>query len=697
MMPSGAALLITKAEYNPMTTTDEKYAVDLTNDGVTLWHRDADQPWQLLGEIALDAQDFSDRIEQLKTNHGPNAGEKFITRVRIPQSEVFISDIDLSDVGDADINPKVNDFLAQNTPYKPQELYFDVDKKADTDVDYVAAITKQTIKEAKEFISGLGFEVAFYTTKLDESDYTKNPRFYDGDPPAPVVDIDKKEISETPPKDISVPPPPVSSTLKAGKSKKSKTKASDEIVSSDKLIADNAEIPNADDSTKDLNAFETKRSEILVADNNSGNKPPSPNAQLSAVPPPPRISIDVPRKQNTAPVTGPIKTPQGDVTKTDTSRFFKMRNIAFIAVIGLIVLLYWFFSAMFDGKKEISLIEQIPATEPFVITEPQLLKYQVSLDTTPIFMQNATDKNFQWPQLQAPSSLVEQPLDDVNQNIDKAAVTQKSAEIDAPTPEAIIAEQEILTENNPPAKESEQMSITAEVAPDPMPETAPQTVDVIIPDKTEPAIAEVAEPDLLSMADPALKSTLPKPRPPSISEKAKSAKNSLLALADPTLASTKPKSRPASLSVPIEKINPLEIEVAIQQAVNETTRPRSRPKSLSRTVARATKNSETVQTSALIASLPEDAANGTSIASDPSPANIQKEATERSRLSKNQISLIGVFGKPSARHALLRMPSGRFVKVKSGQKVGGWKVSAIGESSVRIIKGNRNQILRMPK
>jgi type IV pilus biogenesis protein PilP len=701
MMPSSAALQITKADYNPMTTTNDQYAVDLSNDGVMLWHRDADQPWQLLDEVALDAQDFSERIEQLKIKHGPNAGDRYLTRVRIPQSEVYISEIDLNGLDCADNTPKINDFLAQNTPYEPQELSFDLCNKADVGATYVAAITKQTIKEAKEFISGFGFEVAFYTTKLDGSDFTKNPRFYDSEPPAPVVDIDANVTEKIPPKEIPEPPPPVSSALKAGKIKKTKSIAADEVVSLEKLATKNDDTPNVDDSGKDLNAFATKRSKDLVADVRSSDHPPSPAKQSTLVPPPPRISIDLPRTNTTTPVIGPIKTPQGDTAKTDTSRFFNMRNVIIIAAIGLIALLYWFFSVMFDGKEEISLIQKIPETEPFVITEPQSLKYQVSSDASPSFVQNDNKKNTHKPQAQIPISLIEPTLDNVNQDIDKTAVTQKPPKIDTPTLVDIIAKQEKLAEtlskNNSSTNESNPVNITTEAAPDPVTEIPTQIADVITPDQTKPVIGEVAKPNLLLLADPALKSILPKFRPPSISEKAKASRNSLLALADPTLASSKPKRRPANLSVPNVKINPLEIEVAIQQAVRETNRPRSRPKSLSRTVARANKNSETVQTSALVEASPANAANGTSKASGPSPANIQKEATERSKVSKNHMFLIGVFGKPSDRHALLRMPSGRFVKVKPGQKVGGWKVAAIGESSVRIIKGNRNQVLRMPK
>ncbi|MBE9477269.1 MAG: hypothetical protein IME92_08970, partial [Proteobacteria bacterium] len=228
---------------------------------------------------------------------------------------------------------------------------------------------------------------------------------------------------------------------------------------------------------------------------------------------------------------------------------------------------------------------------------------------------------------------------------------------------------------------------------EPAPDNVANGAEVITPVAPETTPIEDA-PDLLAMADPALKSILPKSRPPSIATIAKEFANSLTASADPALSTLKPKIRPANLRIFAEKVDPLEIEVAIRQAVGETLRPALRPKSLGKTVARTNANAETT---ALITKLSPDAARGTSKTGSPSPVNIQKEATEKTRFNKKRMSLIGVFGKPSARHALLRMPSGRFVKVVPGQKVSGWKVAAIGESTVRITKGSRNQVLRMPK
>lgn len=230
-------------------------------------------------------------------------------------------------------------------------------------------------------------------------------------------------------------------------------------------------------------------------------------------------------------------------------------------------------------------------------------------------------------------------------------------------------------------------------------EALPTPDTEITPEETTTSVAEAPElaeqaaqiaPDILALADPALKNKLPRPRPSSIAQTAKDLKNSLVARADPALASSKPKRRPADLSVPVARIDPVDIEIAIKQAVAETSRPRARPRSLSKTVERAKANVQT-------ASVTPSAATGTSRAGNPSPVNIQKEATEKSRFSKRRISLVGVSGPATNRRALVRMPSGRYVKVKSGQRFSGWKVSAIGESTVRITKGSRNQVLRMPK
>jgi type IV pilus biogenesis protein PilP len=81
----------------------------------------------------------------------------------------------------------------------------------------------------------------------------------------------------------------------------------------------------------------------------------------------------------------------------------------------------------------------------------------------------------------------------------------------------------------------------------------------------------------------------------------------------------------------------------------------------------------------------------------PTRTNVAQTATQKNRLSLGQVSLIGVYGSPSARRALVRLPSGRFVKVAVGDRVNGGRVLAINKSSLSYQKSGRSLVLNMPK
>lgn len=78
-----------------------------------------------------------------------------------------------------------------------------------------------------------------------------------------------------------------------------------------------------------------------------------------------------------------------------------------------------------------------------------------------------------------------------------------------------------------------------------------------------------------------------------------------------------------------------------------------------------------------------------------------KKKTKASRVSstfnKRSLSLVGVFGTPSNRKVLFRTSTGSYQTKKKGQSIGGWKLVAIGESNVKLVKGSRNKTLRMPE
>lgn len=60
------------------------------------------------------------------------------------------------------------------------------------------------------------------------------------------------------------------------------------------------------------------------------------------------------------------------------------------------------------------------------------------------------------------------------------------------------------------------------------------------------------------------------------------------------------------------------------------------------------------------------------------------------------VTLIGVYGSPSQRRALVRLPSGRYVKVQVGDRIDGGQVAAISQNEVRYVKRGRSVTLRMP-
>lgn len=80
----------------------------------------------------------------------------------------------------------------------------------------------------------------------------------------------------------------------------------------------------------------------------------------------------------------------------------------------------------------------------------------------------------------------------------------------------------------------------------------------------------------------------------------------------------------------------------------------------------------------------------------PSNADVSRAATERNAIRLRDINLIGVTGTPSNRSALVRLPSGRFVRVGVGDRLDGGRVAAIGESSLQYVINGRNVTLEIP-
>lgn len=81
----------------------------------------------------------------------------------------------------------------------------------------------------------------------------------------------------------------------------------------------------------------------------------------------------------------------------------------------------------------------------------------------------------------------------------------------------------------------------------------------------------------------------------------------------------------------------------------------------------------------------------------PTTASVARSATDVNAINLRNVNLIGVYGGPQSRRALVRLANGRYQKVQIGDKLDGGRVSAIGDTELRYNKRGRDVVLRMPK
>ncbi|WP_373636672.1 hypothetical protein [Yoonia sp. BS5-3] len=129
------------------------------------------------------------------------------------------------------------------------------------------------------------------------------------------------------------------------------------------------------------------------------------------------------------------------------------------------------------------------------------------------------------------------------------------------------------------------------------------------------------------------------------------------------------------------------------QGVALSLRPETRPQNFASIVASAraaapppAPAAAPVQTAAPVA--PQNYA--------PVPGGVARAATQEDVLPLRQINLIGIYGSPSARRALVRLSNGRYVRVEVGSALDGGQVTAIGENALNYVKRGRTVALELP-
>ncbi len=134
---------------------------------------------------------------------------------------------------------------------------------------------------------------------------------------------------------------------------------------------------------------------------------------------------------------------------------------------------------------------------------------------------------------------------------------------------------------------------------------------------------------------------------------------------------------------------------ATARAVPVSLRPDTRPLNFAAVVARS-QNFETASPTPTLVAAASVAPRAVT-PTIPSSASAARQATVKNAINLRKVNLIGVYGKPSSRRALVRLGNGRYRKVEVGDRIDGGRVSAIGDAELRYQKSGRAIVLKMPK
>ncbi|WP_238365302.1 hypothetical protein [Mesobacterium pallidum] len=132
---------------------------------------------------------------------------------------------------------------------------------------------------------------------------------------------------------------------------------------------------------------------------------------------------------------------------------------------------------------------------------------------------------------------------------------------------------------------------------------------------------------------------------------------------------------------------------ATNQAVSASLVPSGRPANFSRQIARAERQAAREPAPQQVAQV----APRTVQQSAQTAASVSTQATVRNAINLNRLNLIGVYGKPSSRRALVRLPNGSYKKVQVGDRIDGGRIAAIGEAELQYTKNGRSITLSMPR
>lgn len=153
------------------------FAVDLSNDGIFLWHRKLGQKWEFLGSVPLNSGNLRQQLDTLKIKAEAIDAPSNDTIVRIPLSEVRTLSVVPQPNTSTGWEVLIVAELEKAAGQPINELAFDFDRFDGGEEIKVAWTTMAVVKQAQTFVNLIGFKPTFYTTDIDPSIFPRRPNF----------------------------------------------------------------------------------------------------------------------------------------------------------------------------------------------------------------------------------------------------------------------------------------------------------------------------------------------------------------------------------------------------------------------------------------------------------------------------------------------------------------------------------------
>ncbi|MBD3677635.1 MAG: hypothetical protein HUJ27_04445 [Rhodobacteraceae bacterium] len=665
------------------------FALDLSHHGIGLLRR-TKGGWQSLGEVALDAQDMAEQLAALRRTAADLEKGGLTTKLLIPADQILYTEVEAPGTDEKSREEKIGAALDGLTPYRLEEISFDwAPLKGDRVA--VAAVARETLAEAEKFATEHRFNAVSFASVPAEGKFPREPFFGTAGAASDWLgNGETVEREDEPVRIISTPPGSPDHATSLGE--KTPVAAVPEPETAIETVSEDEDLP-----------------------------PPDPSHLTRQVEDAPQVEgVDDPGVTDLFEETATPQTEAGPDTaagsKKSKARLFAILGILAVAAIAIA---YWIFLVAPSEEEQAT---ALPLAEPELVAEEgtsqeQDIVTEAPTELSPPDLAVTTAPPEIAPQPSAlpnlvptPEELAEAAESEVLPTDLEAAVepaeTREDAAIDfaitgirtmldpqPSMPQVDYLEGLVIARSVPPTIGFDAVALPSETGfdhdrrptgytPPPPPGTTFEFGDNGLVIATEDG---ALTPDGITVF--ASRPPLQPPERPT----------TLVLAADPDavrIAAIRPRARPANPQL-AERIDGEPTGAAVLSSLVPRTRPQGFSQTVQETIAAI--QAEEARRSEEADGEPEVTSAAVRTPSIPTSASVARTATLENVMNLREINLIGIFGTSSSPRALVRMPTGRLIRVGVGDRLDGGQVAAIGNRELAYIKNGRTYRLTIPE